>query len=324
MFALTNDITIGKYSFNYIVDVKINTSTDQLTDTAIVTVPNKLQFQGKPIAVGDNKIFKREDKVEINLGYNGRNNVVFTGYIKNIKSGSPVVLECENEMFLLKKTPITATYASVTLDELLKEHLPSGLTYKAVNVNLGKFRINGATLAKVLEEIKKSYGLYCYFRDGKLYAGLHDYDEYRVEHTFKFGKNIINQGTDLTYKIKEDIKLKVKCISIYDDNTRLEVDLPSTDAEGELRTLYFYNKTEAELAMLGNIEIEKLKYDGYSGKFEAFGEPFVKKGDAVKILDDKFKEREGLYLVKAVNYPFGLGGYRQVIEIDKKLSRPQL
>lgn len=46
---------------------------------------------------------KRGDAVKVWLGYDDRNELAFAGYVKEVGFKTPVVLECEDEMFKLKQ-----------------------------------------------------------------------------------------------------------------------------------------------------------------------------------------------------------------------------
>ena len=81
MKILRSQIIINNYLFDFVNQVDINSSWDMLTDTATIIIPKKITFEGKPIVAGSNSLFKRGDKVEINLGYGNNLNKVFTGYI---------------------------------------------------------------------------------------------------------------------------------------------------------------------------------------------------------------------------------------------------
>lgn len=318
MKNLSCSIDIGKVHFDYVIGVNIKSSIDTLTDTCTINVPRKLTWKDKIIALGEEAILKRGNAVEIKLGYSNPVELAFKGYLKNIKAEIPVELECEDLMYKLKTKPVTHSYKSVDLQTLLNDILPGNISFTCVDVDLGMFRIKQATPAKVLQELKETYGLYSYFREGILWVGLAYWEDYRQTHKFKFAYNI--KRSNLEFRQAEDQQVKVKAISILPDNKKLEVEVG--DPEGETRTLHFYNITkEADLKKLAEEEIKKYRYDGYRGKFTAFGEPFVRIGDAVTIIDDERPERDGTYLVKAVDYSFAKGGkgFSQVIEIDFKI-----
>ncbi|MDR3329573.1 MAG: hypothetical protein LBS63_05690, partial [Prevotellaceae bacterium] len=103
------------------------------------------------------------------------------------------------------------------------------------------------------------------------------------------------------FGLREDIKLKVEATSMQPDSKRIEVEVG--DKDGELRTVYKCNTTAAEL--------KRLKYTGYQGGFETFGEPAVSKTDIAHVEGEDGSS--GSYLIKKLEVSFGAGGYRQKI-----------
>lgn len=100
---------------------------------------------------------------------------------------------------------------------------------------------------------------------------------------------------------------------------RLETSVGPTD--GEVRTLYFWNvKTEADLKAQAQARLSRIYFEGFVGSFTTFGLPFVKQGDAAILRDTVLPERNGKYLIKKVEYGFGLGGYRQKIYLDLRID----
>lgn len=315
----TFDVTISGFRFLYGVDVEVNSSYDTLTDTAKIILPRKLQWEGKDVLSDSNTLFKRGDKVEIKLGYDHDNKTVFSGFISAIKPSTPMEFECQDGAWLLKQKSITKSYEKVTLKQLLKDIMPSNIPFEAVDVNLGKFKITNVNITGILDELKKAYALNAFFRNGKLYVGLAFYPNNAVKHKFIIGgtqANVID-ATDLQYKKEDEVKIKVKAISMLPNNKKIEWD--GGDPDGELRTLHFYNKSLAELKEVANREIAKLRYTGYEGSFTTFGEPTVKHGDYVELVEIK-NNRVGTYLVKAVQKRSGTSGYRQIITLDKKIA----
>jgi len=183
-------------------------------------------------------------------------------------------------------------------------------------MTIGQMRVVNSSPAKVLEHLKKEYGLYTYFKQGKLLCGLAYWPDKAVRHVFKFQHNIIQDN--LEFIQEEDIKLKVKAVAIAQDNTKKEIQVG--DPDGELRTLHFYDVSEKDLKTLAEQKLEELKYDGYKGTFVTFGEPMVDIGDIAIIKDEKFPDREGNYYIKSVEITFGKRGYRQKIELGPKVS----
>jgi len=317
LFRLICKISIGQYLFNYVHEVEVNSSWENLTDTATIILPKKLNFKNKPLANGADALFKKGDKVKIELGYAGKlletYNTVFEGFISAIKPSIPFVLECEDAMWLLKQSSITKSWKSVSLKQLLSAIQP--LTFDCDDIALGQFRVTRVTPAQILQELKEKYGLYSWVRDGKLYCGKVGSLLNANIRNFVFQEDIIN--SDLTYLRKEDIKLKVKGISILPNNTKIEVE--EGDSDGELRTFNYYNLKEADLRKVVKQDAARLRYEGYKGNFESFLLPFVRHGDIVLLDDLLLPDRKGKYLVKSVTTTFGQGGGRQRIEIDRKV-----
>ena len=307
-------IRVGEYSFDFVNELELSSAWKNVTDTGFLRIPRKLLLRGESIAAGDNSLFKRGDSVEVSLGYYPELVSVFMGYVSDILPGSPFELRIEDSAFLFKQSSITKSYASITLKQLLEDLCP--IPFEALDADLGAFRITRANFAQVVRELKESYGLICWVRNGTLYAGLAYRPELMVEHVIDVQSQVI--GDDLIYQREEDIRVKVKAISIQPDNSRIEVEVG--DPDGEERTLNYYNLTMADLIATAEREIPKLKYTGYRGTFATFGAPTIDHGDSVEIQDLKTPERAGSYLVDEVITSQGMAGFRQRVTLGPKLS----
>lgn len=315
MFRLTNKVKIGDYVLAGVVSVEIESGWELLTDTCKISLPAKIFHRGKFVNLAESRLINKGDRVTVELGYNDVNEVVFEGFVDSLESGSPVVVNCQDYAWLLKREPKNLSYKTVSLQQLLIDVLPAGISTKTVDISLGQFRLTKATAAMALEELKKTYFLHSWFRGNKLYSGLAYWPETMKTHVFRFGHNIIDDGTELVFKTSEDTKIKVRAVSMLPDNSKIELELG--DPEGEERTLHFYNLQRSDLEKSANEEIKRLRYDGYSGSFETFGKPIVRHGDLVVIQDPRYG-REGRYLVKKVQTTFGSSGFRQNIHLDRK------
>lgn len=316
MIRLSAKATIGDFKFSAIAGCEIESGWDQLTDTAVITMPRRLSWKGKNIVLGKDPVLKKGDQVTIDLGYNDNNDRAFTGYVTAVKATIPAQIICEDSMWLLKQSTFTKTYSSVTLKQLLTDLLlSSSLNFEAPDVNLGPFRISKATPAQVLKKLKSDYMLKSFFRDGKLYCGLAYWPELQSEHYLRFDTHIIDNN--LEYVRAEDVKIKLKVIVIDKQNQKTEYEFG--DEDGEQRTLHFYDIEEDEVNHIATQEIDRLRYDGYRGGVTTFGQPFVRHGDVVNLFDSFFPDRSGRYLVKQSNPSYGMGGYRQQIELDSKI-----
>lgn len=323
-------IDIGEWQFTYGVEVSIDQDIDSLTDTCKITIPRLHQWDVKKIALGDDPILKLGDPVKIQLGYLPTYKTRFIGFVKDIKPGVPVTIECEDTMFLLKRGSLTLSYKDATLQQLIADIVPVGIEYKVVSdkpVHIGQWRITKASPAKILEELKSKMKIYSYFRNiteggvtrPVLYVGLAYWADHRNEEVFEFGENIIDDK-DLVYKRAEDIKLRAKATSWLKNNTKIEVEVG--DEDGEERTIHAYNLTKAQLEVYAKAELERYKYTGYRGSFPTFGEPAVEKGDVAYLIGNKYHP-DGKYLVKSVRISCGIKGYKQTIFPDSIINDKQ-
>jgi hypothetical protein len=318
MLVLNCDIKIGSYTFKAVHQVEINSSWENLTDTCKLTIPRKLSWN-KNIVEG-NSIFKKGDSVTVKLGYNGELHTIFEGFISGIKPSTPLEILCEDKMWKLKQITIPKfSKGKTTLKNLLSAIIPEGIEYNTdVDIELGSFRISNASVAKVLEKLKKDYNIYSYFKNNKLFCGLAFYPSIQKKKKFVFQEVVID--SDLEYLKEEDIKIKVKAISMTSDNRKIEAEVGSTDLDADIRTLHFYDiKDKENLEETARRYLDKFKYEGFRGTFETFGWPVARHGDIAAVVDKKYPEKNGDYLIKSVTTTFGVSGYRQSITLDAKV-----
>jgi len=326
MIVLKQNINMGGFTFDFVNNVEVRSSVDSLTDTATLVIPKKLVYKrnGKVvtnIVEGPDPLFKRGTPIEISSGYDDTVNVIFKGYVSDISPRLPLRFELQDEMFNMKQTAVV-NYAKekLTLKQLLTDILPKSIKFKALDVQLGWIRVKRSTVAGVLDHLKTHYGLTCRFVDGVLYAGLRyittDPLELNIQE-FEFEKNIIDDS-DLVYRRSDDMFIKLKAISINDKNEKIEVEVG--DDFGDQRTMYFYGLSQADLKKIATENLSKLKYEGFYGSFETFLQPQVRAGDAVRMINQKLPEKNGVYLVKEVVTTAGVDGGRQVISLDRKVA----
>jgi hypothetical protein len=319
LYRLTNLITVGNLQFNFCNEVEVVSSWQNLTDTATIKIPKKLTVENKPIVEGQKAVFKVGDKVTIACGYNYQHTTIFTGYVADIKTKFPLELVCEDAMWLFKQQSFKKTFAQVTVKQLVDFLLTKvkgdfKVVYTFPGLQLGKFRINSATGAQVLDELRKKYGIYSFYVG---FAYTHTDTAYRKRVPLQFTPNIIED--DLTYKNADNQKVKIKATSILaKDNKQLTAE--AGDGDGREIPAFYYDKSQADLQHLADNLMATYKVSGFEGSVTTFGVPYVRHGDVVVLSDGSISERNGGYLVKQVTRTFGQNGYRQSIELDRKAS----
>lgn len=318
MFKLNCNIIVGEYRFTGVNEVTVKSGWDELTDTCTIVLPRKINWRGRNIAIGQDSLLRRGQEVVVQLGYDTELNEVFRGFVKNIHAETPVKIECEDAMYNLKKGEFTASYKNVDLQTILEGMSKvQEFEFKLLaNRELGQLRISKATPAKVLEELRSKYQVRFFFRAGVLYAGLVADPAQQKTHVFDMELNVVENN--LEYRRKEDVRIKLEANILYPNNTIEK--LTAGDLDGEQRTLHYYNVPKSDIKMQLDAELERLRYDGYKGSLTTFGRPQVRHGDVAKIRSAVLPERDGSYLVKSVETTFGMGGFRQVLELETKVS----
>lgn len=317
MFRLCAKIEIKGdrvWSFDFVNAVEITRDTEKLTTEAKIIMPKKVKWDK-----ADKIPVKRGDSVKISLGYDDNLQTAFVGYVRDVGFKTPIVITCEDEMFKLKQMPTKKkAYRSVSLETLLKDQ---GISYR-LNIMgeqaLGAYRVTADTVAALLGKLSEQ-GIRSFFRyeNGApvLYCGVLFERDTRPAQVFKTGLNIISDQS-LQQQKAENMRLRVKAVSLMPDNKKIKVEVG--DADGEHRTLHTYNKTESELKAWAEQEIKRLKRDGLTGSFTTFGHTLVDCLDAIGIVIDGVKS--GVYQVKKNIVKYGDGGYRQEITLGLRVG----
>lgn len=325
-YVLGIEISIGGYKLTRANSVKIERSCNLIADTATITLPITavVQSNGVTTTTETAKLITAGMPVQIKLAYTGvYEGVEFTGYVKRVNKKIPLEVECEDAIYLLRKSNINKAWTSVTLSDVMKE-IVQGTTLKVSEtmptITLAPFSIKNATGAWALQEIRDKYGLTIYVSNNTLYAGLAYADNNgTVVYTLTGDNTNVIDASSLQFRDKEDVKLKVKAIGIHADNTRTEVEVG--DSSGELRTLNFYNVTSKdELQKLAQQQLDKLKFDGYEGKLKTFLIPVAIPGMRAKVKDNLFPERAGSYYIESVTTTWGVDGASREVEIGPAMS----
>ena len=304
------------WTMEKVESIEITGDGDSLQDTCVIKLPKNARWgvSGSEIPI------RRGDNVRVWLGYDGVLKLRFVGYVKEVAAKTPTVITCEDEMMRLRqKAAKQKMYNSVTLSQLLDEQL-EGMDIvrydreSEAEVQLGCLRIEATTVAGLLSELKQNYGITSCFALVDDVPTLYSFTVLpqlrRNAGRFEEGVNIISNS--LEYRRSEDVQVKIKGVSIQEDNSRIEY----SEGEGEERTIYRYGLNMDELKVAVKNELKRDKWSGLQGDFETFGMPRVEKMD---VLDLYAAGTRGRYRVKGVNVSFGSGGYRQKIQLKERL-----
>lgn len=302
-----------EWRIDKVESIDITGDSETLADTCTIVLPRNIKW------TGDREIpIRRGDDVTVWLGYDGREELRFLGMVKEVSAKTPTKITCEDWMMRLRnKNAKRKTYANCTLTALLDDQM-EGLSIRrkeSGEVHLGTVRVEATNVAGVLSELKKNYGIISFFALDDDVPTLYSYTVFpevrRKAGRFSEGVNIIEN--DLEYRRAADVQVKIRGISIQEDNSRLEY----AEGEGEERVIYRYNLNMAQLKIAVKDELHREKWEGLQGSFLTFGMPRVEKMDVVELQTEGTK---GIYQVKAVDISFGQGGYRQKIELKRRVA----
>ncbi|MDO7877384.1 hypothetical protein Q5H93_21765 [Hymenobacter sp. ASUV-10] len=345
MFSLVDGISIqigGRKPITIVHEVEIESAWAKFTDTATITLPRNLNVLHAGISTPLPDLISVGDTVEIKYGYDGQLRTEFTGYVSELKPGTPFQIKCEDQMWALKRQTLKSkSWHSVTLREVLTYiRDQSSLTFEIRELgklDVGKYMIDRATGAQVFDNLKKLFGLNCFFRDGVLVAGK-PYDRATAKtHAYGFRQNIID--SDLAYINAADVALHFRATSTQPDGKKVQVDasgvvktnkvkgdntarvtaLSAGISKGELRTLIGPpGLTAAQLLKWVELEAGRLRFDGYRGGLTSFNLPTAEHGDIATITDPDYPERAGSYYIDSVSKTFGVNGSRRKLKLGPR------
>lgn len=312
MYSLTARLEIDsalRWRLDQLTEAEVVRSVDNLTATARISLPKQIRWNGAATLP-----LRHGDAVRLWLGYDGRMELAFSGYIRRIGLKTPVVLECEDDMYQLKQQPAQRlAYTNASIEQLLRDQSIGYPLRVMGEQRLGAYRVQADTVASMLGQLGQQ-GIRAFFvptaTGSELCCGvLFDRDGV-AKHSFATGRNIIDDR-DLKQQRADDMRICVHAIGLMPDNKRIHVQVG--DADGERRTLHTYNKTEAELRAWAEQEVARLKRDGLCGRFTTFGGSLVGLLDMVSISIDGHSM--GTHQVQANTIKYGTAGFRQEITI---------
>lgn len=325
-FYLTSNITINGEANVKPNKVVWKTDVGNFIDTCTITLPRKSYIENDDDRTLDLNIdrgkqsksfykFKEGDRVSVLLGYNKKNDKRFEGFIRRVKMGVPVELECEGFASLLYDVNFNKTYATVSVKNLLQD-LILGTEIKLSNeipeIPLKNVRFKNATGIQVLEYLKKEVSLAVYFNFDELYVGT-TFGKLQDQINVRIGWNTIKDDDLQKRQIDKNVKIIVKEKNSQGEVKKTKSDIQKYDNKKEIKI-----KSDIPANFLKEI-VNRLQtqenYRGYEGSIQLFLIPYANKGMSVLIDGGIYREKEGLYFIQSVTGEFGMGGGRQTIQL---------
>lgn len=314
MVSLSAHIAIeGLQPLQTYVAVHCQSSHKQLTDTC------KLELT-RPEGLSDNdlrQLLKPGKRITVQLGYDNRLHPVFVGYIARVSPTSPVEVECEDEMWALKRGTRSMALAQTKLSAVVAQLVP-GTVLNLQDAVLGAVRIDRLTPALALAELGKTTGLplgYRLLRNGTTELTNRPYsrpDQQRVQlHLDGPNCNVVSH--DLRFVSTESRPVKLKAIHQLPTGQTQTRILGSDEGAEYIR--HYYNQPDWQT--LAQNEYDNLNLGGLQGSVTCFGEPLAYPGDVLDIRSFRWPDLNGRVYVDGVGRTFGPQGYRQQFNLGK-------
>lgn len=333
--VLTNSVDIAGLKPDGVTSIKINRSTRQITDTAMLQLPSSgvLKRDGEePARVLTAKQIKRGDFITIKSGYDGDLKTEFVGFVDYVNYGTPVTLECEDWAWLLKQVAVKAKYNSSTVKKVLEDlfnrefesngekfTLPLDVTedIEVNNLIVATETGESITLYDAVRYMQDRYGMAIYFdMDGTLHAGFH-YTRNLGDVKYKLRYNTLDPK-NIEYHSSDEISVKIRAIYFDKDGERYEAEIG--DDDGAVRTIFVPGVTrKTQLRKRAEKELEKYKYNGYKGNIRTLLQPYAEPVMTADIEDTRYPERSGRYFIDETEVTIDSGGARRTIELGIKL-----
>ncbi|MDR1848122.1 MAG: hypothetical protein LBR17_08440 [Bacteroidales bacterium] len=309
----TAENVASKWSIDRVHSIRIDANKGTIGDTCEIQLPKNIKW------VNYNDIpINRGDDVRVYMGYNDKLNLRFVGKVKDVSAGVPTKITSEDYTFVLRQLQIIKkTYPHCEVGALLKDILPKDIKYVVSGeILIGDYKTTADTVAGEIALLCDNYPISAFFElDENNEPTLYVYSAYmdgrREAGTFSDRQLIISHS--LEYQRAEDTKVRIKGISHQTKGKNITYE----EGDGDTSTRNYYNLSLDELKKAVKTEISRLKYDGLKGSFTTFGQPVVRKFDVVDLNIEGIQPAR--YQVKGVTIDFGQNGYRQSVELKRKV-----
>ena len=327
IFAMNYTIKVGKYRVALLDSVNIKKSVENLADTATIVIPGTHKNQALQI---EDKI-KVGDAVEIWLGYDDSLKMEFKGYLNSISTDDATIqLECEDALYLFKKSLKDRELKNISLKNLLKtivgevnkinkdNKTPTNYTVKCdYDFTWEKFTLFKATAFDVLKKVQDETKANIYFENETLH--IHPpYSEIKNAKAvaFDFVRNI--EKSDLKYVRAKDKNIEVEVTATLPNGKKVTKKIGKPG--GISITKISGSSNENDMKRLGKSEYDIWVYDGYEGSITCWLIPYVEPTCKISLHDGSYEYKDGNYYVIATETSFSSFGGIRKITLGRKIG----
>lgn len=315
-FNMDVRVTIGELVFTEINSFRVFKSIVDLGGNAGLVLPkNYKKLKGKSVL----EYLRTGDPVKIYAGYNGDLQPEFSGFLLPFSADTPLMFNCDDELYPLKQNTWVKSYKSVTLKKLLQDIVPD-YTIDCPNIDLGKYEVNNASTFHVLKKLMQDYGLYSRINGSTLVVGYSwDWDTSKTKRcVYHMEKNVRNSG--LTWRRSDDMNVRVQVRVLGADGKKKTVKYGSDLKHASVVSLDFAGITEETAKGIAQARYTKYNFTGLTGSFSGWCYPRIEPGDTVEIQSDLNPEMASAYLVEKVVTSFHEQGFIREVYLSYKVA----
>lgn len=296
--------------------IKIDSSWKSLTDTAEIVLPRKVRdFDRDNIS----EVFKEGDPVSILYGYDGDLNEEFSGYISKISVGYPIVITCEDEMYQLKRKPVSISEKNCSVEKLLNTIAPGYKVSCDNAILIGDIRYSKQSATSIMDDLKKK-NINFWFEGKTLHAfAVSKKDLDPISITLE---KTASQG--LKQKAIEEVFVIVKCLQRIAKKGHKYISAQEGSETAGCRIvkeISGMNFSESDLQNEAKAIYKQKTTPGMEGDVTLFGIPKIQHGMKMKISSILYPEKNGIYYVDAITKTVDRSdGIRQICKLGDKAA----
>ena len=306
------------YSLKTIDSVDIECSVDNLSDTAVISLPEA--FMNQVFNIGNE--VKRGSEVTIKAGYDDELKTEFVGFVQDVvNNDSSLKIKCEDALFLFRKDVKNVELKPTSVSkiaQLLIDQVDS--SYKLVcdyTISYEKFVIHQATAYDVLKKLAEETKANIYFNTEKKELHIHPpYVEKGGDVIYSMQRNIENSSLEFKKAIDRKVEVTVEKTNL---SGKIESYTTGTTG-GDKVTLKVGSVATGDLKKIADAELIRRSADMYEGSIDTWAIPFVQPTYSAKIKDEDYPEKDGKYYVTGVTTSISEAGFKRTVKLGIKVS----
>ncbi|WP_236594057.1 XkdQ/YqbQ family protein [Myroides odoratus] len=306
------------YNLNLVHAIEIEKSIEKLAATCSITLP--LFRFNSPLLV--NVDIKRGTEVVVCLGYDDNPQEEFRGYVtKVVYNNSSIVIECEDALFLFRKSLANKQFKNITLKDLLTQVCnqidPAYSIDCDYDLTYESYTLNNKTGYDILKEIQDNLGANVWFDTQNKILNIHlSYRDKLGQVKYSAHHNIETSTLEYVLGAEQKVEVTIDATDRKGEAKQVKVG----DSGGEQFSLKIGNVKDKDIEKLAQDIWEKKTTDRLKGSFTTWLIPPVSPGYSVEIIDQEYPERAGRYYVASVKTNFSESGGVKTVEPGIKLG----